>query len=121
MRTHVQGDLRSNFTGKASCPKISDDEGIDIRITQGSQICWKRLDIAVVHDDVERHVHLDVMSMSVANCRRNLVEGEVARPLPHAKAIAGQVDSIGAEAHRILQLLESTRRRKKFHGYLPFP
>ena len=102
MRTYVQGDLRRDFTGKTSCSKISDDEGIDTRVAQSSQICGKQLDIIVVHDDIERHVHLDVMSVSVANCRRNLVEGEVARPLPHAKAIAGQVHGIGAKAHRIL-------------------
>ena len=61
------------------------------------------------------------MSVSIANCRRNLVEGKVARPLSHAKAIAGQVHGIRAKSHRILQLLESACRRKKLHGYLPFP
>lgn len=69
----------------------------------------------------ERHVYIDVMSVSIANCRRNLLECEIARALAHTEAVACQVHGISAEAHRILQLLESACRCKKLHGYLPFP
>ena len=113
--------MRSDFTGKTSCSKIPDDEGVDARVAQSSQICGKRFNIIVVHDDIERHVYLDVMSVSIANCRRNLLECEIARALAHTEAVACQVHGISAEAHRILQLLESACRCKKLHGYLPFP
>lgn len=95
-------------------PRVGDDERIRPRPKNAAGERRGRTQLAIVHEDVQRHVQARPVRAAERGGAPQLVEGKIGRRRPGVEGAGAGVDGIRAGGERRREGLEGARWRKQF-------
>ena len=88
--------IRDAFPGHHKDAEVGDEQGVDADLLQVAQVVRQPDKVAVVREDVDRHVDLLVELVGEPDRLAQLFSREVATERAQAVELAAEVDGVGA-------------------------
>ena len=115
-RAHLLCDLKDR--------RVGDDEGVRLHFPQLLKIFPHTGKVAVVGQDVGRHMDPHAVVVGKADALRHVLPGKIFRLGPQAEGLAAYIHCVRAEDHSGLQHLQAAGRDEQFrmsvHSVFPF-
>ena len=94
--------------------EVGDEQCVDADLLQVAQVVRQAHEVAVVREDVDRHIDLLVECMGELDRLAQFLLGEIAAKRAQPVELAAKVNGIGAIEQRHLHLLERPGRGQEF-------
>ena len=114
LRGHVDIERRRGAPRQRDQPDIRNDGAVRPRAFEKTEILFRRREIGVARENIDRHVEFSAQSVRVFHRLGEFAVGKVARLRAEGKIFAPDVCGVRAEIKRRLQFFKIARGREQF-------
>ena len=110
----MQGDVRQVLSDCGDEAEVLDDDAVGADLGGKARRLQGGLDLAVIDERVERHIHLAAAHVAVAHGALKFLIGEVLRAAPGVEVAHAHINGVRAVLHRGDHSLGRPGGRKQF-------